>query len=151
MAYDEKVADRLRAAFARALAPTDDIEERKMFGGVAEMVNGHMCVGVIGAELVVHVREADAPDVARRPHVRPMDFTGKPMKAWFYVATPGFATDADLDGFVQTALTFVHEADPKKAGKARPMKAKPTKVKPTKVKPARPNPTQTPSRGAPRS
>lgn len=125
MAYDEKVADRLRAAFARALGPADDIEERKMFGGIAELVNGHMCVGVLGSELVVRVRPAEAESVLRRPHVRPMDFTGRPMKGWIYVATAGFANDADLDGWVQSGLAFVHEAGPKKGGPGKPMKRPP--------------------------
>lgn len=125
MPYDEKVADRLRAAFTRTLGPTDDIEERKMFGGIAELVNGHMCVGVLGAELVVRVRPEDAETALRRPHARPMDFTGRPMKGWLYIATPGFASDADLDGWVRTALTFVHEAGPKVAGPRKPMKRPP--------------------------
>lgn len=126
MAYDEKVADRLRAAFARALGPTDDIEERKMFGGIAEMVNGHMCVGVLGAELVLRVREADIAAASSQPHARPMDFTGKPMKGWLYVGTPGFASEADLDGWVRTALAFVREAGPKTAGSGKkPVKRRP--------------------------
>jgi TfoX/Sxy family transcriptional regulator of competence genes len=122
MAYDEKVADRLRAAFTRSLGPTDDIEERKMFGGIAELVNGHMCVGVLGSELVVRARQKDAESALSRPHVRPMDFTGRPMKGWLYVAPGGFATDADLDGWVQLALAFVREAGPKAAGPRKPMK-----------------------------
>lgn len=128
MPYDEKVADRLRAAFTRTLGPSDDIEERKMFGGIAELVNGHMCVGVLGSELVVRVRPEDAETALRRPHARPMDFTGRPMKGWLYIATPGFASDADLDGWVRAALTFVHEAGPKVAGPRKPMK-KPAAVR----------------------
>jgi TfoX/Sxy family transcriptional regulator of competence genes len=122
MAYDEKVADRLRAAFARSLGPTDDIEERKMFGGIAELVNGHMCVGVLGSELVVRLRPEDADSALSLRHVRPMDFTGRPMKGWLYVAPGAFATDGDLDGWVQLALAFVREAGPKTAGPPRPMK-----------------------------
>lgn len=130
MAYDETVANRLRAAFARALGPSDDIEEKKMFGGMAGMVNGHMCVGVIGAELVVRARPEDAEEALSRAHARPMDFTGKPMKGWLYVAPAGFAKDADLDRWVKTGLAFVHEAGPKKGapGKAAPAKAAPKKA-----------------------
>jgi TfoX/Sxy family transcriptional regulator of competence genes len=125
MAYDEKVADRLRAALTRTLGPTDDIEERKMFGGIAELVNGHMCVGVLGSDLVVRVRVADADSVLRRPHVRPMDFTGRPMKGWIYVSPAGFAADAELDDWVRAGLAFVREAGPKVAGAGKPMKSRP--------------------------
>lgn len=147
MAYDEKVADRLRAAFARTLGPEDDIEERKMFGGIAELVNGHMCVGVLGSELVVRLRPDDGDAALARPHVRPMDFTGKPMRGWVYVATPGFASDAELDGWVESGLAFVREAGPKKGGPAKPMKRPPAAKKgksassaAASAKPARPVP-----------
>lgn len=147
MAYDEMVANRLRAAFARALGPSDDIEEKKMFGGMAGMVNGHMCVGVIGNELVVRARTGDAAEALSRPHARPMDFTGKPMKGWLYVAPAGFAEDADLDGWVKTGLAFVHEAGPKKGA---PMKATPTKAASMKAAPAKAAPRKAaPPKAAP--
>ena len=79
----------------------------------------------IGAELVVRMRSADAESALTRPHVRPMDFSGRPMKGWLYIATAGFAGDAELDGWVRAALAFVHEAGPKVAGKTRPMKRPP--------------------------
>ncbi|MEZ4300200.1 MAG: TfoX/Sxy family protein [Polyangiaceae bacterium] len=122
MPYDEKVADRLRAALARSLAPDDDIEEKKMFGGIAEMVNGHMCIGVLGTDLVLHVRPEDEEKVASHPHARPMDFTGRPMKGWYYIAAPGHAAAPDLDTWVKAGLAFVRAAGPKKPTKKRPMK-----------------------------
>lgn len=141
MAYDEKLANRLRAAFARTLAPEDDIEERKMFGGIGEMVNGHMCVGIHKEDLVVHVRAQDAESALARPYARPMDITGRPMKGWIFVSPPGYATDADLDGWIRSALAFVHEAGPKQAG-SKPMKrisgAKKTTKRPMVAAPPQP-------------
>ncbi len=119
MAYDEKVAERLRGAFTRLLSEGDDIEERKMFGGVAELVNGHMCVGVIDSDLVVRVPPADADAAVAEKHARPMDFTGKPMRGWVYVAPAGFRTDAALDRWVAWGLAFVRQAGPKKPVKRR--------------------------------
>lgn len=116
MAYDEELVSRLRAAFARALAPTDEIEEKKMFGGLSEMVNGHMCIGVLGADLVIHLPPDEADACLKLPHVRPMDFTGKPMRGWLYVGPAASRTDGDLDAWVRRALDFVHAAGPKKSG-----------------------------------
>jgi len=119
MAFDETAANRLRAAFARALEPTDEIEEKRMFGGLSQMVNGHMCVGVLGETLVIHLPEAEADACLSMPHVRPMDFTGKPMRGWLYVSPDGYRTERDLDVWVRRALDFVHAAGPKKAGMKR--------------------------------
>ncbi len=113
MAYDEGVADRLRSALLRA-RPKDPVDERKMFGGIALMVGGNMCCGVIGAELVVRVGEAGADEALRQPHARPMDFTGRPMRSFVYVASPGFASDAALDAWVLRGLAGAREAPPKK-------------------------------------
>ena len=65
MAYDEGVAQRIR----EVLDAQPEVVEKKMFGGVAFMVNGHMCVGVTGAELMARVgpeQYADAPVSAAR-------------------------------------------------------------------------------------
>lgn len=76
MAFDEKVADRVRGSLARRRGVT----EKWMFGGLAFMVHSNMCCGVLGDDLVVRVG-AEAHDAAlARPHTRVMDFTRKPMR-----------------------------------------------------------------------
>jgi len=74
MAYDEKLAERVRAA----LANRDDVVEKRMFGGIAFMVRGHMSCGVVASTLMVRLAPADADRLMNAPHVRPMDFTGAP-------------------------------------------------------------------------
>jgi TfoX/Sxy family transcriptional regulator of competence genes len=157
MAYDEDVANRLRAALARALGPADEIEERRMFGGIGQLVNGHMCVGVHGAELIVHVRAETNDECLSLPHARPMDFTGRPMRGWLYVSPAGYRAEADLDAWVSRALDFVHTSGPKKPGTSSmkpkkppaaakrpspsaktPSPAKPTRALPAKAKTASP-------------
>ena len=110
MAYDEDIADRLRHALAAAgVFPT----ERRMFGGIAFMVRGHMTVGVIGDELMVRVGK-DAHEAAlEQPHTRPMDFTGKPMAGMVYVERAGFTDDASLAAWVQRGLDFTGSLAPK--------------------------------------
>ena len=92
MAYDEQIANRIRREFgARA-----DITERKMFGGLTFLCQGRMCCGIVGSDLMVRVPEDEVAAVMRGRHVRPMDFTGKPLRGFVYVAPPGFGTDTAL-------------------------------------------------------
>lgn len=103
MAYDEQLADRIRAAFAQRDA---DAGERKMFGGIAFMVRGNMCAGVIGDDLMVRLGEDGADAALDEPHVRPMDFTGRPMRSMAYVAPAGTAGDAALAAWIDRCLAF---------------------------------------------
>src|SRR5579863_6961439 len=103
MAYDEKLAGRIR----RALGPSDEIEERKMFGGVAFLRGGRMFVGIAGDELMVRVGPERYEESLGKPHVRPMDFTGRPMKGYVFVAPAGRRTDASLRAWVTLGARFV--------------------------------------------
>ena len=103
MAYDEGIAQRIR----EALAERQDVEEKKMFGGIAFMVRGNMCVGVTGDDLMVRVGKERHGELLERPHVRPMDFTGKPLGGFLYLAPEGYESDEDLAAWVDTALEFV--------------------------------------------
>lgn len=110
MAYDEQLAERIRAILA---AERDDVRERKMFGGIAFMAGGHMCVGVIGEDLMARLGEDGADAALDEPHTRPMDFTGRPMKNMVYVEPAGTATDAALRDWIRRALAFVETLPPK--------------------------------------
>jgi TfoX/Sxy family transcriptional regulator of competence genes len=109
MAYDEVLADRVRAA----LAPREGLSEREMFGGVAFMLAGNMAVGIIGDDLMVRLGKDDAERALTEPHVRPMDFTGRPMKTTVYVDPDGTADDADLAGWVDAGADFAVSLPPK--------------------------------------
>jgi hypothetical protein len=109
MAYDEAVAARIR----KALAHRTDVVEKKMFGGLAFMVAGHMCVGVTGSEMMARVGPEQHEAALARPHARPMDFTGRPMKGFLYVAAPGFAKEPDLRSWISTCESFVATLPPK--------------------------------------
>lgn len=109
MAYDEDLAARAR----EALADRDDLGERKMFGGLALMVGGNMCVGVTGSDLMLRLGEDGADAALDEPHVRPMDFTGRPLKGFVYVAPEATATPAAVQAWVDRALAFVETLPPK--------------------------------------
>ncbi|HEX5051357.1 MAG TPA: TfoX/Sxy family protein [Planctomycetota bacterium] len=109
MAYDTGLAERLRE-----LIPAEaGFGEKKMFGGLAFLSRGHMFVGIVGDTLMARVgREAHAAAL-RRPHVREMDFTGKPMRGYVYVDPPGIEEDRELKRWVAACLAFVQTLPPK--------------------------------------
>lgn len=115
MAYDEQLADRVR----RVLAGRPDVTERAMFGGLCFMTRGRMCCGLVGDELMVRVgAEAHAAALSER-HVRPMDFTGRPMVGMVFVEPEGLLTPRMLAGWVERGLAFAATMPPKPRTAAR--------------------------------
>jgi TfoX/Sxy family transcriptional regulator of competence genes len=110
MAYDEALAERIRAV----LADRDNVTEQKMFGGIAFMISDRMAVGVIHDDLMVRVGPDAHDDAVARPHVRPMDFTRRPMRGFVYVAPAGVADDGDLAQWVEAGAAFAASQPPKK-------------------------------------
>jgi hypothetical protein len=92
MAYDDELANRIRQVFGARR----EITERKMFGGLAFLCRGRMCCGIVGSDLMVRVPVEEFEAIMRERHVRPMDFTGKPLRGFVYVAPPGFGTTSAL-------------------------------------------------------
>ena len=115
MAYDEDVAYRIRAALADqdGAHPTYGVTEKKMFGGLAFMVNGHMCCGLTTEDLMVRVGPEQYEECLAQPHAREMDFTGRPMKGMIYVDSEGYDSDEDLQAWVDRGLAFVTSLPPK--------------------------------------
>jgi TfoX/Sxy family transcriptional regulator of competence genes len=124
MAYDEKLAQRIRRAFRTR----GDVAERKMFGGLTFLCGGRMCCGVVGADLMVRVEDEQFDEVLRRRHVRPMDFTGRPMRGFVYVSPPGFRTAASLRAW----LSHGERVASQKA--ARPARRRPRRRKTTDLR-----------------
>ncbi|TFH29424.1 MAG: TfoX family protein [Deltaproteobacteria bacterium] len=100
MAFEEAVARRVR----EALAGSPEVVEKRMFGGIAFMVRGNMCCGVIGDRLMLRVGPEGYETALSRPHAKPMDFTGRPMKGMVYVEPAGFASAGGLKGWVARAV-----------------------------------------------
>jgi TfoX/Sxy family transcriptional regulator of competence genes len=118
VAYNEALAERVRGM----LLAVPNVDEKKMFGGITFMVNSQMCCGVLKDDLVVKTGPADFDELVAMPHVRPFDFTGRPMVGIVYVASPGVATDEQLHAWVQRGLDFVKQspqATPRKTPRRR--------------------------------
>jgi TfoX/Sxy family transcriptional regulator of competence genes len=101
MAYDEDLADRVRAV----LPDGEPVDERRMFGGLAFMLRGHMFCGVVKDTLMVRLGADAAEEALARPYVRPMDFTGRPMKNMVFVE-PGGLVGTALRRWVDAAAEY---------------------------------------------
>jgi hypothetical protein len=110
VAYDVHLADRIRSILQSAA----EFSEKKMFGGLAFMVNGHMCCGVLKTDLVLRLAPEEAAASLRQPHTRPMDFTGKPMKSMIYVSGTGADSDKALAAWVESAVRLARSVPEKK-------------------------------------
>jgi TfoX/Sxy family transcriptional regulator of competence genes len=109
MPFDERLAQRVREILAKEC----QAEERLMFGGLAFMINGHMCCGVVGEDLVVRVGPKAHEQALSQPHARPMDFTGRPMKGFVYVEPLGCRPPKRLRSWIESGLEFVLSLPPK--------------------------------------
>ena len=103
MAYDEKLADRVREIIA---ATHKRIEEKKMFGGLCFMVNDKMCVGVEQERLMLRLDPAKYDEVIEKEGCKPMDFTGKVMKGYVFVDLDALKTKKQLEYWVTLALEY---------------------------------------------
>jgi TfoX/Sxy family transcriptional regulator of competence genes len=108
MAFDEGLAQRLR----EQLEGTGGVAERRMFGGLSFLVDGNLCVGVMGDELIARIGPAATEAALGRPGSRRFDFTGRPMKGWV-VVEPGALEDDNLAAWVREALAFARTLPPK--------------------------------------
>jgi hypothetical protein len=109
MAFDEGLAERIRERTAGRYA----LVERKMFGGLCFMLDGNMCFGISGSELMVRVGPDGFADALAQPHARVMDMTGRPMKGMVCVADVGVSEDEDLDAWLDRGARFAGSLPPK--------------------------------------
>lgn len=109
MAYDEGLAHRIR----EFLPEKDICEEKKMFGGLAFMINGHMSVGVTDYKLMVRTGPDLYDEALSKPNTAKMDFTGKALRGFVYVLPEGIEKDKDLEYWINFSLDFIKTLPPK--------------------------------------
>jgi TfoX/Sxy family transcriptional regulator of competence genes len=115
MSYDLEVAGRVR----RLLSGRDEVNEKKMVGGLSFLLNGNMCCGVAGSDLMVRVAAGQREQALREPHVRPMAFGGRVLSGFICVEPAGFAADVDLASWVQRGLDVAGGLPPKPGSTGR--------------------------------
>jgi TfoX N-terminal domain len=102
MAFDEALAARIRKRVGKRAGLT----EKQMFGGLAFLLNGNMCVGIHGNEMIVRLDPGDTDDALKDRHVRLFDLTGRPMKGWILVAPAGLRAPAALGRWIEVGLEY---------------------------------------------
>jgi hypothetical protein len=103
MAYSEALAARIRKRLARR----KNVEEKKMFGGLAFLLAGNLLVGVWKESLIVRLGPEQGEEALLQPHVKAFDVTGRPMKNWVLVEPAGVEADDQLGNWIQQAVKFV--------------------------------------------
>lgn len=102
MAYNEKIAIRIM----ECLVDVSNIEEKEMFGGIAFMIDGKMCIGVVKDDMMCRIDPDKYEEALEQRGCRPMDFTGRPMKGWVFIDEEGMKNKKDLDYWIGLALEF---------------------------------------------
>jgi len=103
VAYNEELAERVRVV----LAERTDVEEKKMFGGLTFMVAGQMCCGVLKDDLIVRIEPGEFDALVAQPHVRPFDFSGRPMQGMLYVEDRALGDPEVLRTWVRRGTDYV--------------------------------------------
>jgi TfoX/Sxy family transcriptional regulator of competence genes len=110
MAYDEELAERLR----ERLAGTSGVTEKKMFGGLAFLVNGNMAVAASGqGGLLLRCDPAHTDRLVKPPHVGRMEMRGREMDGWLRVDAAAVRTGRDLQRWVKIGADYAASLPPK--------------------------------------
>ena len=120
MAYDEKLADRIR----RCIGPRAEVSEKKMFGGLAFLLGGKMFCGIAKDDLMVRVGPERYQAALAEAHVRPMDFTGRPMNGYVFVGPAGSRTEKAVRKWVDWSTAFVAGLEGRAATRSRKPRAR---------------------------
>jgi TfoX/Sxy family transcriptional regulator of competence genes len=110
MAYDTELAQRVR----ELLTFEPGVVEKKMFGGLAFLVGGHMSVAVSGTGgLLMHVEPEETQELLAQPYVEPFVMRGRAMNGWVRVAAEGVEDDEELKRWVQAGVGYARSLPPK--------------------------------------
>ena len=110
MAYDEDLANRIR----ELIAAEPGVTEMRMFGGLAFLVGGNMSVGVSGqGGLMVRFDPEEGDALAAKPHARPFEMRGRPMRGWLRVDAEGLRTKRQLEPWVRRGVAYARSLPPK--------------------------------------
>ena len=101
MTYNLNLAERIRSELGGM-----PFVEKKMFGGVGFLLNGNMACGVNKDNLIVRVDPEKYAEFLEKPHAKPFDLTGRPMKGWLMVEPEGYAAPEQIAAWVKEGVEF---------------------------------------------
>ena len=108
MAFDFELSARLQTALKN-----QPVIEKRMFGGLAILLNGNMLVGVHGNNLIARVGSGNYEACLLRPHTKPFDMTGRPMSGWVEVLPPGLKEDRELHEWISLCIEYNKSLPPR--------------------------------------
>jgi TfoX/Sxy family transcriptional regulator of competence genes len=111
MAYDEDLANRIR----ELIAGDSDVTEKRMFGGLAFLIGGHMSVTAsrLGG-LMVRVDPEQTDALLAKPHTGPFEMRGRPLDGWLRVDAEGVKTKRQLEPWVKRGVAYARSLPPKR-------------------------------------
>lgn len=110
MAHDEDLANRIR----ELTGAQHGVEEKRMFGGLAFLINGHMAVAAGGrGGLMVRVPPDETASLLTREHVEPMVMAGRETRGWVRVTADGVRTKRQLQSWVTRGVEHARGLPPK--------------------------------------
>jgi TfoX/Sxy family transcriptional regulator of competence genes len=104
MPYNQAIEARIE----NMVSSWENIDSKKMFGGICYLLKGNMFCGVYKNFLILRLGEENAVKALPLPFVNPFDITGRPMKGWIMVEQDGFKTNEELEAWLNQAKEFVH-------------------------------------------
>jgi TfoX/Sxy family transcriptional regulator of competence genes len=114
MTYDEDLADRVRVAVGKAVDVSGLVTEKRMFGGLAFLLHGHMAVAASGqGGLMLRVDPSDNEALLKKPNTRPMEMRGRTMDGWLRVDGEGVRTKRQLEPWVRRGVAYARSLPPK--------------------------------------
>lgn len=115
MAYDEDLADLVRSLVAERVGDFVATEEKRMFGGLAFLLDGHLAVSASGdGGLLVRVGAEDQPGLLGLPHVGPMTMGGRTSRTWLQVAPEGLRTPQECAAWVDLGVAAAAALPPRR-------------------------------------
>ena len=106
MPYNTRLADRIREAFEDLKV----VEEKNMFSGIGFLVNGKLCIFVVGEELLCRIGAEEVEKVIEQNGVRQFINNGKVMKDYVYAGEEAYAHKKDFDHWIKLSLDFNPQA-----------------------------------------
>src|SRR5579859_2561469 len=111
MAYDEDLANRIR----ELIAGEPGLTEKKMFGGLAFLIEGNMSVSVSGqGGLLLRVDPEQTEALLAKPNAEPFAMRGREMQGWLRVTPEGGETKAQLERWVERGVSYARSLPPKR-------------------------------------
>jgi TfoX/Sxy family transcriptional regulator of competence genes len=110
MAYDEELANRIR----ELISAEDGVREKKMFGGLAFLVNGNLAVSASGqGGLLLRCDPADTDTLVAKPHAGRFEMRGRAMDGWLRIEADGVRTKRELERWVGRGAAYARSLPPK--------------------------------------